>query len=105
MPLSTYGGWFLFGNVVVVLFASAALVSVCAYALRSLFRRTVPYLVMFSESSLVATIVASKTNGVNNLPHMPTPPRSVPIVATVTEEDISRGWRRDIWDGRDGWDG
>jgi len=93
LPLSADDGWLQFGNFVVLLFASAALVSVCAYALRSLSRRPILFLVMFSVSSLVATIVADKTNGVNNLPPMPMPPRSAPVVATVTEDDIARGWR------------
>jgi len=93
LPLSADDGWLQFGNFVVLLFASAALVSVCAYALRSLSRRPILFLVMFSVSSLVATIVADKTNGVNNLPPMPLPPRSAPVVATVTEEDVARGWR------------
>jgi len=64
LPLSADDGWLQFGNFVVLLFASAALVSVCAYALRSLSRRPILFLVMFSVSSLVATIVADKTNGV-----------------------------------------
>ncbi len=93
LPLSADDGWLQFGNFVVLLFASAALASVGVYALRSLFRRPIIFLVMFSVSSLVATIVADKTNGVNNLPPMPLPPRSTPIVATVTEDDVARGWR------------
>ena len=92
-PLCTDMSWIQFGNVIVFVFVSAALVSVCVYALRSLSHRPILFLVMFSVSSLVATIVADKTNGVNNLPPMPMPPRSAPIVATVTEEDVARGWR------------
>ena len=38
-------------------------------------------------------VVAQKTNGVNNLPPMPMPPRSAPVVETVTEDDVARGWR------------
>ena len=38
-------------------------------------------------------VVAQKTNGVNNLPPVPMPPRSVPVVETVTEDDVARGWR------------
>jgi len=93
LPLSADDGWLQFGNVVVLLFASAALASVGAYALRSLSRRPILFLVMFSVLSLVATIVADKTNGVNNLPPMPMPPRLVPVAATVTEDDVARGWR------------
>ena len=33
---------------------------------------------------LFAALRAQKTNGVNNLPPMPMPPRSAPVVATVT---------------------
>ncbi len=111
LPLSADDGWLQFGNFVVLLFASAALVSVCAYALRSLSRRPILFLVMFSVSSLVATIVADKTNGVNNLP--PMPPRECKgesvkckmrgaVIASTTlhsqlstlhSSDVARGWR------------
>ena len=37
--------------------------------------------------------IAQKSNGVNNLPPMPLPPRSVPVVSAITEDDVARGWR------------
>ncbi len=46
--------------------------------------------------------VAYKTNRVNNLSPMPMLPRSAPIAATLTEEDISRGWRVECVTTNDG---
>ncbi len=45
------------------------------------------------SNPLCIALVAQKTNGVNNLPPMPL--RSAPVVAAVTEDDVSRGWRVD----------
>ena len=70
--------WILFGNVVVVVLCAFALAAPCVAALRSLRRRPASVLAVFAAASIVATIEAQKTNGVNNLPPMPMPPRSLP---------------------------
>ena len=63
--------WILFGNVVVVLLCVFALDAPCVAALRSLRRLPASVLAVFAAASLIATIEAQKTNGVNNLPPMP----------------------------------
>ena len=118
--------WISFGNGFVAAGVLCGIVAICVFALRALGRKSALFLAVFAAVSVVATIKAQKTNGVNNIPPqqmmMPgaiqggaascrasmaeleaPPPCGTPYLlgamlqgeeyATVTADDIARGWR------------
>lgn len=118
--------WISFGNGFVAAGVLCAIVAICVFALRALERKSALFLAVFAAVSVVATLTAQKTNGVNNIPPqqmmMPgaiqggaascrasmaeleaPPPCGTPYLlgamlqgeeyATVTADDIARGWR------------
>ena len=60
--------WISFGNGIVAAGVLCALAAVCVLALRALGRKSALFLAVFAAVSVVATIKAQKTNGVNNIP-------------------------------------
>ena len=117
--------WISFGNGIVAAGVLCALAAICVFPLRALGRKSALFLAVFAAVSVVATITAQKTNGVNNIPPrqvmMPgaiqggaascranmaeleaPPPCGTPYLlgamlqgeecATVTADDIARGW-------------
>ena len=60
--------WISFGNGIVVAGVLCALAAICVFALRALGRKSALFLAVFAAVSVVATITAQKTNGVNNIP-------------------------------------
>ncbi len=85
--------WHLLGNGVAALECALVLAWLSRIGVRGLRKLPVPVLVACLSLVVGTGIVAQKTNGVNNLPPMPLLPRSAPVVATVTEDDVARGWR------------
>ncbi len=85
--------WHLLGNGVAALECALVLAWLCRIGVRGLRKLPVPVLIVFLSLATGTGIDAQKTNGVNNLPPMPLPSRSAPVVATVTEDDVARGWR------------
>ena len=118
--------WISFGNGIVAAGVLCALAAICVFALRALGRKSALFLAVFAAVSVVATITAQKTNGVNNIPPQQMmipgeiqggaascranmaeleapPPCGTPYLlgtmlqgeehATVTADDIARGWR------------
>ena len=60
--------WISFGNGIVAAGVLCALAAICVFALRALGRKSALFLAVFAAVSVVATITAQKTNGVNNIP-------------------------------------
>ncbi len=60
--------WISFGNGFVAAGVLCAIVAICVFALRALGRKSALFLAVFAAVSVVATIKAQKTNGVNNIP-------------------------------------
>ncbi len=85
--------WHLLGNGVAALECALILAWFSRIGVKGLRKLPVPVLIAFLSLASGTSIVAQKTNGVNNLPPMPMPPRSVPVVETVTDDDVARGWR------------
>ena len=83
--------WHLLGNGVAALECALVLAWLCKIGVRGLRKLPVPVLIVFLSLAVGTGIVAQKTNGANGLP--PMPPRSAPVVETVSEDDVSRGWR------------
>ena len=83
--------WHLLGNGVAALECALVLAWLCRIGVRGLRKLPVPVLIVFLSLATGTGIVAQKTNGVNNLPPMPL--RSAPVVETVSEDDVARGWR------------
>ena len=85
--------WHLLGNGVVTLECALILAWLCRIGVKGLRKLPVPVLIACLSLAVGTGIVAQKTNGVNNIPPVPMPPRSAPVVETVTEDDVARGWR------------
>ena len=85
--------WHLLGNGVVTFECALILAWFSRIGVKGLRKLPVPVLIAFLSLASGTSIVAQKTNGVNNIPPMPIPPRSVPVVETISEDDVARGWR------------
>jgi len=85
--------WSSLGRCVVAAESTIVIAWLCLHGLRGLRKQSASALAVLVLLGVGTALDAQKTNGVNNLPPMPMPPRSAPIVATVTEDDVARGWR------------
>jgi hypothetical protein len=85
--------WHLLGNGVVTFECALILAWFSRIGVKGLRKLPVPVLIAFLSLASGTSIVAQKTNGVNNIPPVPMPPRSAPVVDTVKEDDVARGWR------------
>ena len=85
--------WSSLGRCVVAAESTIVIAWLCLHGLRGLRKQSASVLAVLVLLGVGTALDAQKTNGVNNLPPMPLPPRLVPVAATVAEDDVARGWR------------